>query len=85
MVSFSYIPYSSSARGVQEDEAMARCGTCGGELQHASDRFCGGDRCLRVFMTPLRAYAVTFSVPDGAAVLPRYVQGTSASPAATVA
>ena len=29
---------------------MARCETCGAELQDASQRFCGGDRCHRVFM-----------------------------------
>jgi hypothetical protein len=29
---------------------MARCETCGVELQDASQRFCGGDRCYRVFM-----------------------------------
>ncbi len=29
---------------------MARCETCGTELQDASQRFCGGDRCHRVFM-----------------------------------
>jgi hypothetical protein len=29
---------------------MARCETCGAELQDASQRFCGGDRCDRVFM-----------------------------------
>lgn len=28
---------------------MARCRTCGAELQDASQSFCGGDRCLRVF------------------------------------
>ena len=29
---------------------MARCETCGTELQDASQRFCGGDRCGAVFM-----------------------------------
>ena len=29
---------------------MVRCETCGAELQDASQRFCGGDRCHRVFM-----------------------------------
>jgi hypothetical protein len=29
---------------------MARCETCGAELQDFSQRFCGGDRCGRVFM-----------------------------------
>jgi hypothetical protein len=29
---------------------MARCETCGLELEDASQRFCGGDRCHRVFM-----------------------------------
>jgi hypothetical protein len=30
--------------------AMARCETCGAELQDASQRLCGGDRCRGVFM-----------------------------------
>ncbi len=29
---------------------MARCETCGTELQDASQRLCGGDRCRAVFM-----------------------------------
>lgn len=29
---------------------MARCETCGAELQDASQRLCGGDRCRGVFM-----------------------------------
>ncbi len=29
---------------------MARCETCGADLQDATQRFCGGDRCLLVFM-----------------------------------
>jgi hypothetical protein len=29
---------------------MARCETCGAELQDAGERFCGGDRCLQVFI-----------------------------------
>lgn len=29
---------------------MARCQTCGAALEDASQRFCGGDRCARVFM-----------------------------------
>src|ERR1043166_140019 len=32
---------------------MARCETCGTELQDASQRFCGGDRCSAVFMKRL--------------------------------
>src|SRR5438034_10626877 len=32
---------------------MARCETCGTELQDASQRFCGGDRCRAVFMKRL--------------------------------
>ncbi len=31
---------------------MARCETCGAELEDASQRFCGGDRCRGVFMEP---------------------------------
>jgi len=27
---------------------MARCETCGAPLENPADRFCGGDRCLRV-------------------------------------
>lgn len=30
----------------------SRCQTCGAELQDATQRFCGGDRCLHVFMPP---------------------------------
>jgi hypothetical protein len=29
---------------------MARCETCGTQLEDASQRFCGGDRCRAVFM-----------------------------------
>jgi hypothetical protein len=29
---------------------MTKCETCGGELPDGSQRFCGGDRCGRVFM-----------------------------------
>ena len=29
---------------------MARCQTCGTELDDPSQRFCGGDRCTNVFM-----------------------------------
>ena len=29
---------------------MAKCQTCGEELPDVSERFCGGDRCQRVFM-----------------------------------
>ena len=31
---------------------MARCETCGTELQDASQRLCGGDRCRAVYMRP---------------------------------
>jgi hypothetical protein len=31
-------------------KATARCHTCGAELQDATQRFCGGDRCIHVFM-----------------------------------
>jgi hypothetical protein len=34
----------------QEERAIARCGTCGAELDDAAERFCAGDRCRRVFM-----------------------------------
>jgi hypothetical protein len=30
--------------------AMARCMTCGAPLEDVSQRFCGGDRCDRVWM-----------------------------------
>ena len=30
--------------------AMAKCLTCGASLEDASQRFCGGDRCDRVWM-----------------------------------
>jgi hypothetical protein len=29
---------------------MARCETCWAELRDFSQRYCGGDRCSRVFM-----------------------------------
>ena len=29
---------------------MAKCETCGAALEDVSQRFCGGDRCARVFM-----------------------------------
>jgi cytochrome c2 len=29
---------------------MARCQACGAELDDATQRWCGGDRCLEVFM-----------------------------------
>jgi len=29
---------------------MAKCQTCGADLPDVSQRFCGGDRCQRVFM-----------------------------------
>jgi hypothetical protein len=29
--------------------ASARCAICSAELSDAAERFCGGDRCLRVF------------------------------------
>jgi hypothetical protein len=29
---------------------VATCATCGAELDDVSQRFCGGDRCRRVFM-----------------------------------
>ena len=29
---------------------MKRCETCGAELDDAGQRFCGGDRCVGVFM-----------------------------------
>ena len=32
---------------------MAKCEICGAELQDSSQRFCGGDRCHRVFMKHL--------------------------------
>jgi hypothetical protein len=31
---------------------MAKCQTCGADLPDASQRFCGDDRCQRVFMRP---------------------------------
>lgn len=31
--------------------AMAKCMTCGAALEDVSQRFCGGDRCDRVWMT----------------------------------
>jgi hypothetical protein len=34
---------------------MARCQMCGAELEDASQRFCGGDRCARVFMNAARS------------------------------
>jgi hypothetical protein len=30
--------------------AMAKCPTCGAALEDVSQRFCGGDRCDRVWM-----------------------------------
>lgn len=33
---------------------MRRCDICGTEIQDGAHRFCGGDRCLRVFMRPRR-------------------------------
>jgi hypothetical protein len=29
---------------------MTKCEICGTDLQDPTHRFCGGDRCLRVFM-----------------------------------
>jgi hypothetical protein len=34
---------------------MARCQICGADLPDASQRFCGDDRCQRVFMQQSRA------------------------------
>lgn len=31
--------------------AMAKCAMCGAVLEDASQRFCGGDRCARVWMS----------------------------------
>jgi hypothetical protein len=41
----------------EEERAMARCQVCGAELEDAR-RFCGGDRCARVFMTMVARPAV---------------------------
>lgn len=30
--------------------SAARCEICNAELSGATERFCGGDRCLRVFL-----------------------------------
>ena len=34
------------------DSGVARCLTCGAELEDPRQRACGGDRCRRVFMKP---------------------------------
>jgi hypothetical protein len=31
---------------------MAKCQICGADLPDLSQRFCGGERCQRVFMRP---------------------------------
>ncbi len=38
----------------------ATCGTCGVELHDTTRRFCGGDRCLRVWMR----HAEEFTWPE---------------------
>jgi hypothetical protein len=39
-----------AVRPTRNVDGASRCPTCGAELQDAAERFCGGDRCLRVFM-----------------------------------
>ena len=34
----------------QDVPVVARCGTCGAELEDPRQRVCGGDRCRSVFM-----------------------------------
>jgi hypothetical protein len=48
---------------------MARCATCGTALEDAAQEFCGGDRCLRVFMrraAPLGSIGYTGSYRERA-------------------
>jgi hypothetical protein len=66
----------------EEDRRMARCETCGAELQDASQRFCGGDRCHRVFMKTQTRHAGDFTVHAGAAFSRRFALGTRESRAA---
>jgi hypothetical protein len=42
---------------------MGRCQMCGAELEDASQRFCGGDRCARIFMTVARGATVADASP----------------------
>ena len=32
----------------QDDRLVGRCAICGEEVDNPAQRFCGGDRCLRV-------------------------------------
>jgi hypothetical protein len=46
---------------------MARCQTCGMEVDDPSQRFCGGDRCANVFMkhSAPRLGGTATSPPEG--------------------
>jgi hypothetical protein len=65
---------------------MTKCETCGAELQDGSQRFCGGDRCGRVFMKhPQQGTATEMSPrwnskitwPPSADAMLRTVSGTT--------
>lgn len=49
-VSFVGDPAAEPATDRAPGAAMATCTTCGAALEDVSQRFCGGDRCERVWM-----------------------------------